>query len=147
MRFILQEHMRTHVTSTIQPCEICEESFPSTSLLRRHLKDIHNRRYEHTCIVCDELFDDEKSLREHQDENHQVRIEEVFYEIQPKFEKQSSPIPSPEPSTSTELRQRRSSSNDAESSDTVIETDIKSETADFNKDQDERTNLPAEVAA
>lgn len=110
------------------------------------MKDVHNRRYEHTCIVCDELFDDEKSLREHQDEHHQVRIEEVFYEIQPKTEKQSSPILSPEPSTSTELRQRRSSSNDAESSDTVIETDIKSETTDF-KEQDERTNLPAEVAA
>ena len=138
--------MRTHITSTTQSCEICEESFPSISALRRHLKDVHNRRYEHTCIVCDELFDDEKSLREHQDEYHQVRIEEVFYEIQPKSEKQSSPTPSPQPSTSTELRQRRSSSNDAESSDTVIETDIKSETTDF-KDPEERTNLPPEVAA
>lgn len=138
--------MRSHITSTTQSCEICEDTFPSISLLRHHLRDKHNRRYEYTCVVCDELFDDEQNLREHQESQHQVRVEEPIAEVQTKAEKQSSPIPSPEPSISRDLRHHRSSSNDAESSDTVIETEVKTESVEY-KDQEERTNLSAEVAA
>lgn len=125
--------MRTHISSTTQSCEICESAFPSTPLLRRHLRDKHNRRYEHTCVVCDELFDDPKSLLDHQLEQHKVTLS----------------TPSPEqPSTSREVvvcHQRRSSSN--ESSDTVIDgTEVKPESVDF-KEQEEISPLPAEVAA
>ncbi|KFM64877.1 Zinc finger protein 311, partial [Stegodyphus mimosarum] len=143
----VKEHMRTHITSTTHPCEICEEFFPSTALLRHHLKNVHDRKFDHSCIVCGDLFDSEEQLQDHLNEEHQVRVLERPPTESEKVEDHSAP-PSPEPSASEEVRQSGSSTDEPEGNDieTSSANEPKTETIEFNGPE-ERTNLPAEVVA
>ncbi|GFY76429.1 zinc finger protein 423 [Trichonephila inaurata madagascariensis] len=88
-----KEQKKTLVTSTAHPCETCEESFPSTDLLRRHLRDSHSKTFEHTCIVCNHPFENEQNLLEHQIDEHRPIILEhsTEKEIIPKTEIESCP--------------------------------------------------------
>ncbi|XP_054720723.1 zinc finger protein 423-like, partial [Uloborus diversus] len=131
----VKDHMRTHITSTTHPCEICDESFPSTSLLRRHLKDVHKRKYEHTCIVCSELFDTNDQLDAHLNEEHQVRVQERLADDSLK-NKSDSPPPSPEPSAAESTNQ-----------DTALTSEIPRDSSLELGRREERTSMPTEVAA
>ncbi|UYV83693.1 ZNF423 [Cordylochernes scorpioides] len=68
----VKEHMRTHVSSTVSPCELCKETFPSNRLLRQHLKEIHQQTYNYTCPICQDIFKRSKSLDTHLVKRHDV---------------------------------------------------------------------------
>ncbi|KAF8771154.1 Zinc finger protein 423 like protein [Argiope bruennichi] len=146
----IKEQKRTDITSTTHPCESCEESFPSTDLLRRHLRDSHGKTFEHTCIVCNQPFENEQSLQSHQTDEHRPQVLEKKVDgdetVTLKTETESYPT-SPEPSGSN-YRQSGSSSGEGESNQTVTmsESELATEMLDYNGPE-ERTNLPAEVAA
>ncbi|KAG8183969.1 hypothetical protein JTE90_007402 [Oedothorax gibbosus] len=88
----IKEHIQQQHPST--NCDICDESFPSSSNLRLHLANTHHRTFEYTCVVCSEPFDHEADLLQHQENQHQVAVEEILRpKEEPKTETESSSCP------------------------------------------------------
>ena len=51
-----------HVTSCFEECEFCDSRFPSSALLRQHVRDEHQN---FPCLICATTFTRQRSLRAH----------------------------------------------------------------------------------
>lgn len=76
----LYSHLRTHSDIKPHSCKLCSKQFRKPSILKRHVKAMHNKRRTKTfpCEVCWQMFYNKADVKTHMRTHTGSLLREIF---------------------------------------------------------------------